>query len=323
MVNRIAVLGLLVVFANAILAQCYSDIKIYIEKYKQIALNQEKEYGIPASITLAQGILESAAGTSQLTVNTNNHFGIKALGGWDGPVYLAWDDEPVKSRFRKYDSAEESFRDHSLVLANSPRYRSLFQKSVYDYRAWAVGLQTAGYATSPNYAKALIGYIDAFALYALNGGVKLRSGKKVTITMTVPAKEEEEWQVDSTEISVEQEEVTQVTNRYVVEINGVRCTILYPGQTLSMLSQKYDIPQQKLLEYNEVKTTKDINEGDVVFLASKRKRYHGIQDYYVTKEGDNFHSISQQFGIRMESLLRLNNKTMVSAAKPGEKLSLK
>ena len=323
MVNRIAVLGLLVVFANAILAQCYSDIKIYIEKYKQIALNQEKEYGIPASITLAQGILESAAGTSQLTVNTNNHFGIKALGGWDGPVYLAWDDEPVKSRFRKYDSAEESFRDHSLVLANSPRYRSLFQKSVYDYRAWAVGLQTAGYATSPNYAKALIGYIDAFALYALNGGVKLRSGKKVTITMTVPAKEEEEWQLDSSEFSTEQEEVMQVANRYVVEINGVRCTILYPGQTLSMLSQKYDIPQQKLLEYNEVKTTKDINEGDVVFLASKRKRYHGIQDYYVTKEGDNFHSISQQFGIRMESLLRLNNKTMVSAAKPGEKLSLK
>jgi LysM repeat protein len=304
-------------------AQSSAEIQSYISLYKQIALDQEKEYGIPASITLAQGILESAAGTSQLTVNTNNHFGIKALGGWDGPVYLAWDDEPVKSRFRKYDSAEESFRDHSLVLANSPRYRSLFQKSVYDYRAWAVGLQTAGYATSPNYAKALIGYIDAFALYALNGGVKLRSGKKVTITMTVPAKEEEEWQLDSSEISTEQEEVMQVANRYVVEINGVRCTILYPGQTLSMLSQKYDIPQQKLLEYNEVKTTKDINEGDVVFLASKRKRYHGIQDYYVTKEGDNFHSISQQFGIRMESLLRLNNKTMVSAAQPGEKLSLK
>ena len=304
-------------------SQTPSEIHAYIEKYSQVALDQEKEYGIPASITLAQGILESAAGTSQLTVNANNHFGIKALGGWEGPVYLAWDDETEKSRFRKYDSAEESFRDHSFVLKNSPRYSSLFKKSVYDYRAWAIGLQTAGYATASNYAKALIGYIDAYALYAINGGVKLRSGKTVTITTIESTRAEDDCHKNDTVMSEEQEEIDRIESHYVVEINGVRCAILYPGQTLSTLSQKYDISRQKLLEYNEVKSSTDIKEGDVVYLASKKRRYHGIQDYYIVKDGDTLHSISQQFGIRLGSLIRMNRKSSVSTITPGEKLMLK
>lgn len=304
-------------------AQTSSEILTYIEKYKQEALKQEKEYGIPAPITLAQAILESGAGTSKLTIKTNNHFGIKAIGGWHGPVYLAWDDEPVKSRFRKYNTAEESFRDHSLVLKNSSRYSSLFQKSVYDYRAWAIGLQVAGYATSPNYAKTLIGYIDAYALYAINGGVKLRPGKTVTVLTIDCANNEEDYRMDDTVMSEEQEMIDRIISHYVVEINGVRCAILYPGQTLSSISQKYDIPQQKLLEYNEVKSSTDIKEGDVVYLASKKRRYHGIRDYYVVKEGDTFYSISQQFGIRLASLIRINRKSSVSSIASGEKLMLK
>lgn len=311
------------IFPMVLSAQSSSDIMVYVAQYKQIALEQEKEYGIPASITLAQGILESGAGTSKLTINANNHFGIKALGEWNGPVYLAWDDEPVKSRFRKYESAEESFKDHSLVLVNSPRYKPLLQKSVYDYRGWAIGLQTAGYATAPNYAKALIGYIDAYALYAVNGGVKLRPSKTVTVTTTVMAKEEEECKENELEVSEEQKKVVKIVSKFVVEINGVRCTLLYPGQTLSSLSQKYDIPQRKLLEYNEVASVEDIKEGDIVFLAPKKKRYQGIQDYYSVKDGDTFHSISQQFGIRMTSLMRLNGKTLISATLPGEKIILK
>ena len=312
------------IFPLSVMAQTSTEIRAYIDKYKQIALDQEKEFGIPAPITLAQGILESGAGTSMLTVNSNNHFGIKALGGWNGTVYLAWDDEPVKSRFRTYASAAESFRDHSLVLKNSPRYRSLFNHSVFDYRSWAVGLQAAGYATAPNYAKALIGYIDAYALYAVNGGVKLRPGKTVTITTTVQVQgAEEEWQMDESEVSEEQEEIARIVSRYVVEINDVRCTLLYPGQMLATLAQKYDIPKQKLLDYNEVKSERDIHEGDVVFLAPKRNRYRGIQDYYVVKEGESLHSVAQQFGIRQASLGRMNGKSPVSLLKPGEKLILK
>ena len=115
-----------ILFSKLALAQSSSDIQSYIMQYRQIALEQERHYGIPASITLAQGILESGAGKSMLTRNANNHFGVKAFGGWTGDIYLAWDDERQKSRFRKYSSAMESFRDHALFLRNNNRYRSLF-----------------------------------------------------------------------------------------------------------------------------------------------------------------------------------------------------
>lgn len=304
-------------------AQSSSEIKAYIEKYTQIALEQEKEFGIPAPITLAQGILESGAGTSSLTRNTNNHFGIKAFGNWTGEVYLAWDDEPVKSRFRTYANPEESFRDHSLILKNGSRYRSLFSKSVFDYRSWAVGLQLAGYATAQDYAKALIGYIDAYALYSVNGGVKLRPGKTVTITTTVLVDTEEEWAMDDDEVSEEEEIVRKAVSRYVVAINDVRCTILYPGQTLASLSQKYDISRKSLLEYNEAISEKDIVEGGIVYLEPKRTKYKGIQDYYYVKEGDSLYSVSQQFGIKVKSLVKMNGKTPLSSLAAGEKLRLK
>ena len=138
-------------------AQSSADIRAYIDQYRNIALDHEQRYGIPASITLAQGILESGAGKSGLTRASNNHFCIKKGNGWTGPTYAAWDDEPQKSSFRVYASAEESFNDHALLLSRASRYKSLFEKSVYDYRGWAIGLQRAGYATSPTYAQALIG----------------------------------------------------------------------------------------------------------------------------------------------------------------------
>lgn len=320
--KRFVILCLLPLYAVAY-SQSAVEIREYIAKYSAIALEQEREFGIPASITLAQGILESAAGTSQLTKNTNNHFGIKALGNWRGSYYLAWDDEPVKSRFRIYSNADDSFRDHSRVLKDGSRYRDLFRNSVYDYRSWAVGLQTAGYATAPNYAKALIGYIDAYALYSLNGGVKLRPGTKVTITTTELVKGEVDWKIDDSEVTEEEEEINNVVSRYVVAINDIRCTLLYPGQTLSTIAQKYNLPKKAILEYNEVRKEEDIAEGSVVFLERKRTRYGGIQDYYRAKEGDTMYSVSQQFGVRLESLKRLNNKIPASGLKPGNKIRLK
>lgn len=230
-------------------------------------------YGIPASITLAQGILESGAGKSELTRNSNNHFGIKALGGWTGKIYLTWDDETEKSHFRCYDSADESFKDHSEFLKNNSRYRDLFDKSVYDYRGWANGLQRAGYATATNYAKALIGYIDAYQLYEVNGGVKLRAGKTITIVRTI-TKEEllemKDLQLDDSEISEEQESVTNTIQKYVVEINDIRCTILYPGETLSSIAMKYDISKAKLLDFNETTSEEDLKEGDIFSLIRKK-----------------------------------------------------
>lgn len=306
-------------------AQSSADISAYISQYKQVALEQEKKYGIPAPITLAQGILESGAGKSMLTRNANNHFGVKAFGGWTGPVYLAWDDEKQKSRFRSYSSAMESYRDHSLFLKNNSRYNSLFTKSVYDYRAWAIGLQKAGYATSGTYAKALIGLVDAYRLYAINGGVKLRAGKTVTITKVITSEipVDLDCQMDESEESEEEKEVKDIIKRFVVEINDVRCTILYPGESLASISQKYDIPQYKILEFNEISDESSLNEGDIVYLQKKKKKYTGIQDYYRVKDDDTLYGISQQFGIMMSSLAKMNNKDMFSRLQEGERLMLK
>lgn len=326
---------MLFAFASGASAQSSSDIRNYIAKYSQIALDQERAYGVPASITIAQGILESGAGKSGLTRNANNHFGIKAFGGWKGPIYQAWDDEPNKSKFRVYATAAESFRDHSLFLKNNSRYRSLFQKSVYDYRGWAIGLQKAGYATAQTYAKALIGFIDAYQLYAINGGVKLRSGTTVTIRRPAQGgggKQQQhqqrpvfsaEEQMDENEESEEEKSVKEAVMKFLVEVNDVRCTVLYPGQTLSSVAMKYDIPKQKLLEFNETTRESDFKDGDIVFLEKKKSKYTGAQDFYRVKAGDTVYGISQQFGIKMANLTKMNKLNLFSVLKEGDKLRLK
>ena len=135
----------------------------YIDKYKDLAMEQQQKYKIPASITLAQGLLESGAGRSRLATEANNHFGIKTPGGWTGPYILADDDRP-KEKFRKYSSARESYEDHSLFLLK-PRYKRLFTYSITDYKAWAKGLKACGYATTPVYAQSLIRIIEAYSLH--------------------------------------------------------------------------------------------------------------------------------------------------------------
>lgn len=325
MTKRIIIFICCIICSFRMLGQSTSDIQSYVSQYKQVALEQEKRYGIPASITLAQGILESGAGKSMLTRNANNHFGVKAYGGWTGPIYLAWDDERQKSRFRKYSSAMNSFRDHALFLKNNSRYRSLFTNSVYDYRAWAIGLQKAGYATAGNYAKALIGFIDAYKLYAINGGVKLRAGKTVTITRLIsttrPVFDAECVMID-TEESEEEKEVANIVRRFVVDINDVRCTILYPGESLVSVAKKYDVSQSKLLEYNELSSPKDIKEGDVIYLEKKKKKYFGLQDTYRVKANETLYEVSQQFGIQMASLAKLNGIDIFSKLKEGDMLYL-
>lgn len=307
-------------------AQSSADIQAYVDRYRDIALRHEREFGIPASITLAQGILESGAGKSVLASKANNHFGIKALGSWNGPIYYAKDDEIGLSKFRVYSSAEESFRDHAKVLSTGGRYASLFDKSVFDYRGWANGLQRAGYATSPVYAKALIGYIEAYNLFAVNGGVKLRKGKTTVITKTITIDQLEELDdvvLDNDEVSEEEEIVKAAVRKFVVDINDVRCTVLYPGETLSSIALRYDIPKEKLLEYNETTDERDIQPGDIVFIEKKKKKYNGAQDSYRVREGDTLYKISQQFGVRLDSLLKINDLSLFSRISEGQRIMLK
>lgn len=146
---RQIILLIIISLGTSVKAYNSAVVQAYIAQHKETALKNEKEYGIPAPIILAQGILESGAGTSGLTRSSNNHFGIKAGSKWKGRVHLAWDDETQKSRFRCYDSAADSYRDHARLLTTNSCYRSLFKINIYDYRGWAHGLKKAGYATAP------------------------------------------------------------------------------------------------------------------------------------------------------------------------------
>ena len=272
--RNIIIFILILLYSFCSYSQNSRAVQSYIEKYKAVALQHEKEYGIPASITLAQGILESGAGTSSLTRASNNHFGIKAGNGWSGQVHLAWDDETVKSRFRCYNSPEESFIDHAKLLSTSKYYRNLFKINIYDYRGWAYGLKKAGYATSPTYAQALIGLIDHYKLYAINGGAKLRPGKTVIITtykdVVKPVFEEDDI-ISDDEITEEEASVVEAMNRYVAEINDIHCTVIQPGEDLAAISRKYDIAPSDLMNYNELATENQAKEGDIIFLDKKKK----------------------------------------------------
>ena len=301
-------------------------VQLYIAQHKDIALNNEKEYGIPAPIILAQGILESGAGTSGLTQASNNHFGIKAGSKWTGRVYQAWDDEPQKSRFRCYDSAAESYQDHAKVLTTNSCYRDLFEISIYDYRRWAHGLKKAGYATAPHYAQALIGIIDQYRLYEINGGVKLKPGKTVTITRYVEVEKsmfDEDSVMDENEESEEQTMIVNAMKRYVVEINDIHCTVLQPGETLSGIARKYDISPDDLLKFNELASEHLLKEGDIVFLTKKKKKYDGSQDVYIAKSGDSLYGISQSFGIQLHRLAKLNNMNDYARLDEGTRIYLK
>lgn len=324
--SRIIVLSLFSVFYFSLLAQSQTDILSYIDCYRDIALRHEYEYGIPASITLAQGILESGAGKSVLATKANNHFGIKAHKGWSGNIFYSKDDEEGLSKFRVYSSVNESFIDHAKVLISSPRYRKLFDKSIYDYRGWANGLQNAGYASSPTYAKALIGYIEAYNLYQLDGGVKLKKGKTTYITKTITIEELETMDdivSDTNEDSEEEKIVKETIRKYVTDINDVRCTILNPGETLASVALRYDIPKEKLLEFNETTNENDIGIGDIVYIERKKKKYNGAQDYYIARDGDSLYKISQMFGMSLNTLLKLNGMSLFSNLSKGQRIILK
>lgn len=320
---------IIILFSIELFAFTQQDVWNYINTYKGLAMEQERLYGMPATITLAQGILESGAGKSGLTRNSNNHFGIKAGSKWKGPIHKAWDDDPYKSSFRKYKSASESYSDHTQFLKNSRNFGWMFkQLSVFDYRGWAKGLKAHGYATAPRYAQDLIAIIEKYRLYEINGGMKLKSSNSTTVYRTIireviveipnvePINDEEE-----TEEEVVYNEVMSLP--YRGEINGVRCTRLYPGESLSNIARNYDIPKQKLLEYNEITNENELQEGDIIYLTKKKNKFTDPQDYYTVKEGDNIYKVSQRFGVTMAYLAKINNKRIFDKLSVGEKLLLK
>ncbi|MBQ7422636.1 MAG: glucosaminidase domain-containing protein [Prevotella sp.] len=273
----------------------------YIDQYKELAIREMLRYGIPASITLAQGLLESGAGQSELTRKGNNHFGIKCH-GWTGRKTYH-DDDARNECFRAYDNALQSYEDHSKFLANSQRYRRLFSLKRTDYKGWAYGLKAAGYATSPTYAQSLIGIIETYRLYVFDTATSYD-------------------RFISNRAGTDQPAVAGGSLHPIYTYNKNYYLKARRGDTFRTIGKEVGISYRKLAEYNEHNKGDVLEEGEVVYLKKKQKK--ADKSYknrpHVVRAGESMHSISQLYGIRLESLYKKNNLLPDYQIKVGDRL---
>lgn len=303
--------------SNLMFAQSSDVVRKYIDTYKNIAIAEEMRTGVPAAITLAQGIHESGAGTSDLVLASNNHFGIKC-NGWTGQT-VTHDDDAKGECFRKYDDPVESYKDHSDFLKNRSYYTSLFQLDPSDYKAWAYGLKKAGYATNPKYPQILIKLIEDYDLQqytslALNN--KFADGGDAVYVKT-------ESDNNGTSEPKIQQAVVKTYNypASVFKINETKVVFVKKGTALLKVANDNDVSLPKLFEFNDMKPV-DISDNDqLIFLQRKRKI--GAEEFHVVQEGETLHDIAQSEGIRLESLLEYNLLKDDMQPAVGEKLNLK
>ena len=272
----------------------------YIDKYSDIAIKEMKRTGVPASITLAQGILESNAGQSVLATKGNNHFGIKCHNDWKGKT-MKMDDNAPKECFRVYPNAEASFRDHSDFLRSRDRYKSLFELKQTDYKGWARGLKKAGYATDPGYADKLITLIEDYKLYRFDKGVK------VSVKPPLEIEEPKVVQLEPRPGMKYQESVTFSTARKVYSQNGVPFVYSEAGETYASIAASNGLFLKELLKFNDHEQELALEPGTIVYLARKKAQGPvGVNKYVVEKDGETLRDIAQRFGIRYAALQKLN-----------------
>jgi len=283
----------------------------YIDMFKHLAIQKMQDFGIPASITLAQAIVESGNGNSVLARNANNHFGIKCH-EWTGLTYR-WDDDEENECFRKYATVEESFHDHSLFLTRRPRYAKLFELDITDYHAWAHGLKNAGYATNPQYAHMLIRVIEENRLYEIDQEV-LRG--------PVPADIPEERFDDRIFASPAYTEFGPGPNKRTIFLNNRRLFVFArPDDTYFKVANDFNMHLAKLCRINDVDLGSHLKEGSLVFLETKRGRLRAPA--HVASPGETMHDIAQQYGIRLRKLYRHNNMVIGSQPFAGQTIKLK
>lgn len=290
-------LSALTVFSQVKKNATYQD---YIEKYKDIAVEQMRTYKIPASITLAQGILESGAGRSALSLRSNNHFGIKCGSSWKGKT-TKHDDDKRNECFRVYSSAEESYVDHSKFLLKA-RYTPLFQLNPLDYKGWARGLKACGYATSPVYAKKLIELIDTYELYLYD---------------------EDEYGVSRR--PVKYDEIKINIHKFFTN-NDILCVKAIAGDTWESLSKELGVSSKKLLKFNEAESSVRINEGDLIYIQKKQKKAdkkYKKNPWHKVKTGESMYSVAQLYGIRMKNLYKMNFKSPDYTPREGDLLKIR
>ena len=286
-------LVLLVLFSWTTLFATEKDHKKYIEEYKYIAISEMERTGVPASITLAQGILESNAGKSKLARKAKNHFGIKCGSNWRGKTYYLKDDDYkkgklVKSCFRVYKDPIDSYQGHSDFLLENQRYQPLFQLDPLNYKKWAKGLKKAGYATSASYDKKLIDLVERYELHRYD---------RMTSSETVVTK-------------------VEVLKDFLV-VNDVKMALAEDDDTPFIIAQRHKISVDKILKYNEELHGKNqpLAKGTKVFLQKKRNNFRGKQHTHIVKEGETMYDIAQQYGLKLSKLYRKNK--MESGMQPA------
>lgn len=300
----------------------------YIDRYKHIAVEQMERYGIPASITMAQGILESDSGNSVLALSSNNHFGIKCKSNWRGDkVYH--DDDAKGECFRAYPSVEASYFDHAEFLDSQPRYDSLFAYASDDYKSWARGLKAAGYATAPDYAQRLVRIIEENQLYLLDRP----DGEKLYAQRYGLSRDPEDW--FSSQSSVESHSTAMIDpDNYRVTINahegynvyatnGVHYVLAKDKDTFENIGGKFRISARNLRRFNDLKNKKaQPLPGEVVYIERKKKRWEGNARHHICREGETAYSVAQSYGIRMRSVERLNGLKKNETLEKGRQIRI-
>ena len=290
----------------------------YIKTYKDIAIEKMKNYRIPASITLAQGILESGSGNSRLAQKANNHFGIKCHKGWTGKTFYMDDDEKNEC-FRKYKKAEDSYRDHSLFLTQRGRYSFLFDLKITDYKAWAKGLKKAGYATNPKYPEILISLIERYDLMKYD-----TQGKKENQEDKKPVKKTGK-QVVASNLSVENFKKFEKypSGRQIFINNDRKLIIAKSGDTFFGLAKEFGIYTWQLYKYNDLEKDYLLKVGDIIYLQKKKRKAAREHRYHEVANGQTIRQISQLYGVRESRLYKINNLPKGVQVGAGEIIKLR
>lgn len=290
--SRLPFIGIFLFIAVFVSAQTKNPIYLdYINKYKDIAIDHQKRYKIPASITLAQGLLESAAGTSELARKSNNHFGIKCHNSWEGKRVYHDDDEKGEC-FRKYRNPKESYEDHALFLTKSPRYEKLFKLDITDYKGWAHGLKRCGYATDKAYASKLIQTIELYGLHRYDGKGLPRMPKGY--------------------------EYHDMDSKW-----GLPYIVARDGDTQRLIAREFEMYAYQIRRYNDFPRGYKLKAGDIVYLKAKRRRAQKPYTTHTLQPGESLHDVSQKYGIKLKRLLSRNKISGEKVPRVGDVLRLR
>lgn len=310
-----------VLFSIASLTSVAQRISVeeYIEQFKDIAMNEMKRSGVPASITLAQGILESENGNSELVKKSNNHFGIKCKSTWTGES-VTHDDDANGECFRAYTNADQSYKDHSDFLRGNKRYGSLFNLDPEDYAGWARGLKKAGYATNPRYPELLIKYIQQ---YELQQYTLLALNKQPQTDIAKAEENKTEQPVDAvTQKVVNENDVAIAVNEpdKITSINSTKCVFVKKGTSLLVIANNHNVSLSKLMDFNDMTEEGLLGKDQFIYLQKKSKT--GEKEYYIVEPGETLYDIAQSNGIQLKHLLEYNNLKADSKVNVKTKLFL-